>query len=114
MQGWNVKHSGESDKELHHPSRKMKPLKTASEIRDAIKSEASGILGWPPGADVMIWPDGRSWKVTFLTVDPERDEQLKFRVEGLAQFMRDRIALAPTPNISGGYANSSDRIDRDK
>ena len=92
----------------------MKPLKTASEIRDAIKSEASGILGWPPGADVMIWPDGRSWKVTFLTVDPERDEQLKFRVEGLAQFMRDRIALAPTPNISGGYANSSDRIDRDK
>lgn len=92
----------------------MKPLKTATEIRDTIKSEAAGILGWPPGADVMIWPDGRTWKAMFLTVDPERDEQLKFQVEGLAQFMRDRIDLAPTPIITGGYANSSDRIDRDK
>lgn len=78
----------------------MKPVKTAAEIRDAIKTEAGGILGWPPGADVMIWPDGKSWKVTFVTIDPERDEQLKFRVEGLAQIMRDRMDLAPTPLIN--------------
>jgi hypothetical protein len=78
----------------------MKPVKTATEIRDAIKTEAGGVLGWPTGADVMIWPDGKTWKAMFLTVDNERDEQLKFRVEGLAQFMREKIDLAPTPILS--------------
>lgn len=41
-----------------------------------------------------------TWKAMFLTVDNDRDEQLKFRVEGLAQFMREKIDLAPTPLIS--------------
>ena len=78
----------------------MKVTKTANEIRDAIKSEAARTQEWPPGADVMIWPDGNAWKVTFLTIDPQRDEQLAFRVEGLASFMRERISLAPTPLVS--------------
>jgi len=78
----------------------MKSVKTATEIRDAIKTEAGGVLGWPPGADVMIWPDGKNWKAVFLTVDSERDEQLKLRVEELAQFMSERINLALIPIIN--------------
>lgn len=75
----------------------MKPLKTSAEIRDAIRSEAAGFQKWPDGADVMIWPHGNSWRATFVTVDPIRDQQLAFRVEGLAQYMRDKMDLAPTP-----------------
>lgn len=78
----------------------MKSLKTAAEIRDAIKSEASGTRGWPNGAEIVIWPDGNTWKVTFLSANPEQDQQLAFRVEGLAQYLRDRIDLAPMPLIN--------------
>ena len=77
----------------------QKPIKTAVEIKDAIKSEAARVTVWPVGADLIIWPDGTSWKVTFHSIDPARDQQLAFRVEGLAQYMRDRIDLAPMPLI---------------
>lgn len=78
----------------------MKAVKTAAEIREAIKREASGTQGWPIGADVMVWPDSDTWKVTFHSTNPERDQQLAFRVEALAQYMRDRVDLAPTPLIN--------------
>lgn len=78
----------------------MKPLKTAAEIRDAIRREAAGSTGWPAGADILVWPDGNSWKISFHSVNPARDQQLAFRAEGLAQYMRDRIDLAPTPLVN--------------
>lgn len=49
MHGLTSSDSDKSDTDLHRLSKEMKPVKTATEIRDAIKTEAGGVLGWPTG-----------------------------------------------------------------